>query len=56
MKRFKRPISEVAKGMFHGGSEGPIIPNLGVNSKKPAPTKFGLKKKSSALNNFKYKK
>ena len=40
MKRFKRPISEVAKGMFHGGSEGPIIPNLGVNSKKPAPTKM----------------
>jgi hypothetical protein len=34
MKRFKRPITEVAKGMFHGGSEGPIIPNLGVNSKK----------------------
>jgi len=40
MKRFKRPISEIAKGIFHGGSEGPIIPNLGVNSKKPAPTKM----------------
>lgn len=34
MKRFKRPISEIAKGMFHGGADGPIIPNLGVNSKK----------------------
>ena len=34
MKRFKRPISEIAKGMFHGGAEGPIIPNLGVKSKK----------------------
>tara|TARA_R100000742_G_C4276228_1_gene97169 strand:+ start:905 stop:1657 length:753 start_codon:yes stop_codon:yes gene_type:complete len=34
MKRFKRPISEIAKSMFHGGSEGPVIPNLGVNSKK----------------------
>lgn len=40
MKRFKRPITDIAKGMFHGGSEGPIIPNLGVNSKKPAPTKM----------------
>ena len=36
MKRFKRPISEVAKGLFHQGSgdSKPIIPNLGVNSKK----------------------
>ena len=42
MKRFKRPISEVAKGMFHGGSEGPIIPNLGVNSKKPTPLKKSI--------------
>lgn len=36
MKRFKRPISEVAKGLFHQGSgdSKPVIPNLGVNSKK----------------------
>jgi len=36
MKRFKRPISEVAKGFFHQGSgdSKPVIPNLGVNSKK----------------------
>ena len=35
MKRFKRPISEVAKGFFHQGSgdSKPVIPNLGVNSK-----------------------
>lgn len=42
MKRFKRPISEVAKGLFHqsSGDSKPIIPNLGVNSKKAAPTKM----------------
>ena len=47
MKRFKRPITEVAKGMFHGGSEGPIIPNLGVNSKEAegsSPSKMLLGK------------
>lgn len=33
MKRFKRPISEVVKTMFHQDSSKPIIPNLGVNSK-----------------------
>lgn len=35
MKRFKRPISEVAKGLFHQGSgdSKPLVPNLGVNSK-----------------------
>jgi hypothetical protein len=36
MKRFKRPISEVAKGLFHQSSSDskPLVPNLGVNSKK----------------------
>ena len=45
MKRFKRPISEVAKGLFHQGSgdSKPVIPNLGVNSKKAessSPSKY----------------
>ena len=47
MKRFKRPISEVAKGLFHQGSgdSKPVIPNLGVNSKKAessSPAKLGF--------------
>lgn len=55
MKRFKRPISEVAKGLFHQGSgdSKPVIPNLGVNSKKaeggsPAKLRGGSSSSSSS--------